>query len=105
MCCGSCVWPTALAGQTDVDCDEKPDQLLLLPDDGSDFIGLKLRNGKALHFSIIEPTTPCGCPFQPTMNWVPGDPLERRKLWPLNTCQESLLRNALLLLRGLAPPN
>src|SRR5262249_47137686 len=42
-------------------------------DDRSDLVGLKFRSREILDFSIIEPTTPAGCSFQPAMNRIPGD--------------------------------
>jgi hypothetical protein len=60
----------------DLDHDEDPDLLLFASDDCSDLIGLKFRAGESFYFSVIEPTTPCGCPFQPAMNCIAGDPLD-----------------------------
>ena len=60
----------------DVDHDEDPDRLLLASDDRSDLIGLKFYRREPSYFSIIEPTTPGGCSFQPTMNRIPGDSLD-----------------------------
>jgi len=58
------------------DCDEDPDRLLLTPDDRSDLICLKFYDGESLYSSIIEPTTPDPCSFQPPMNRIPGDSLD-----------------------------
>src|SRR5215510_8708980 len=37
---------------------------------------LKFRAGDSFYFSVIEPTTPCGCPFQPAMHRIPGNALD-----------------------------
>jgi hypothetical protein len=47
--------------------------LLLATDDRSDLVGLKFRSREILDFSVIEPTTPAGCSFQPAMNCIPRD--------------------------------
>ncbi|HEY6270544.1 MAG TPA: hypothetical protein VIX19_00950 [Terriglobales bacterium] len=60
----------------DVDHGEDPDLLLLPSDDRSDLIGLKLHDGEAFYFSMIEPSTAGRGSFQPTMNGVPADPVD-----------------------------
>jgi hypothetical protein len=53
--------------------NKDPDRPLLASDDRLDLIGLKFREGEFSYFLIIEPATPAGCSFQPTMHRIPGD--------------------------------
>src|SRR5262249_26092179 len=56
--------------------NEDPDRLLLVSHNGSDFVRLKFRDGKAFYFSIIKLTATGGCSFQPPMNCVPAEPVD-----------------------------
>jgi len=60
----------------DFDGSEDPDRLLLTPDDGSDLVGLKLRDGEPRYFLIVKATTTAACSFQPAIDSVPGDSLD-----------------------------
>jgi hypothetical protein len=66
-------WPKP---RPDVDHNENPDRLFPAPNDRSDLVCLKLRDGESLYISIVEATTTAGCFFQPAMNRIPGNSLD-----------------------------
>src|SRR5262249_44009151 len=60
----------------DIDHNEDPDRLLLVPHNGSDFVRLKFRDGKTPYFLITKLTAAGACSFQPAMNCVPAEPVD-----------------------------
>jgi hypothetical protein len=59
----------------DVNRGEDPDRVFLAADDRPNLVSLKLHHGECSYFSIIEPTTKVGCPFEPAIDGIPADPL------------------------------
>jgi hypothetical protein len=61
----------------DVNGGEDPDWMFFVAADRPNLVRLKLRNGKSSYPSSIEPTTRMGCPFKPSSDCIPSDPLTR----------------------------
>ena len=59
----------------DLDHGEDPDRLVLAANNCANLVCLKLGNGDASYFSIIESTTRVGCFFEPASNGIPADSL------------------------------
>jgi hypothetical protein len=52
---------------------EDPDRMFFVAGNRPNLVRLKLRNRECSYFSIIEPTTKVGCPFEPAIDGIPGD--------------------------------
>ena len=59
----------------DLNRGKDPNRLFLVVDDGANLVRLKLGNGDASYFSIIELTTRGGCLFEPAIDSIPANPL------------------------------
>jgi hypothetical protein len=73
-------------------------------DDRANLVCLKLGNGDASYFSIIESTTGGGCLFEPAIDSVPGDslyPSNRRLAQSLDAESRNLIKGHTTVLESI----